>query len=288
MLILSRRPTETIRFPSLGISVSIVSVKGSRVQVGIDAPPAIQVIRSELESDRSPRIDQSAPKVGIAAPAKQPSTKESLDHALRNSLNKATLELHLAKKQLAAGQFESAEQSLANALAGLAKLNESASLSSTSAKETVQPFSPAKADSAVGTSASLKDRVKRRRTEVDVLLVEDDVNERELLTGLLEMEGYKVVSAQNGLEALERLENCTPRFVLLDMMMPGCNGRETFDRIRKNPRFDKLPIVAVSGASPESLGLSIGDQGVDDWFPKPVNAPRLVKHMRDQLSRMCT
>ena len=66
MLILSRRPTETIRFPSLGISVSIVSVKGSRVQVGIDAPPAIQVIRSELESDRSPRIDQSEPKVGIA------------------------------------------------------------------------------------------------------------------------------------------------------------------------------------------------------------------------------
>ena len=115
---------------------------------------------------------------------------------------------------------------------------------------------------------------------IDVLLVEDDTNEQALLRGILEMEGYRVHTANNGHEALDCLKRVTPRFVLLDMMMPECDGRETFQRIRRMPALENLPIFAVSGASPDSLGLPVGKDGVEDWFPKPLNAPQLVEKMR--------
>lgn len=75
---------------------------------------------------------------------------------------------------------------------------------------------------------------------------------------LLEMEGYRVHTASNGIEALQCLERITPQCVLLDMLMPDCDGRETFERMRAIPSFDILPMFAVSGTSPVSVGLSIG------------------------------
>jgi CheY-like chemotaxis protein len=120
------------------------------------------------------------------------------------------------------------------------------------------------------------------------LLVEDDQNEQALLRTLLEMEGYRVHTASNGNEALQCLEQITPQFVLLDMMMPECDGPTTLERMRAIPNFGDLPIFAVSGTSPESVGLSIGTDGVSDWFPKPLNAPRLVRHMRERIASLCS
>lgn len=67
MLVLSRKSSETIRFPQLGISVEILSVKGSRVQVGIAAPPEIQVLRKELE----PASHSVEGSLGISFPGPQ-------------------------------------------------------------------------------------------------------------------------------------------------------------------------------------------------------------------------
>ena len=120
-----------------------------------------------------------------------------------------------------------------------------------------------------------------------ILLVEDDQNEQALLRGILEMEGYRVQTASNGHEALACLRRCTPRFVLLDMMMPECNGRETLQRIRQVSAWQHLPVFAVSGSSPDSLGLPIGNASVDDWFPKPLNAPHLLRFMRERVADLC-
>ena len=286
MLILSRRTSETIRFPQLGISVSIVSVKGNRVQVGIDAPPEIQILRRELEchsDERAGERENTSKTCGTSsASSSSQMVSQKAKHDFVNRLNKATLGLLLAQKQLAAGLMESADKTLANALARLLEL------------ETTVTDAPAPKTNRGGLKAFVA--ASRRSTEnenvglpeensacIDILLVEDDPNERALLQGLLELEGYRVHTASNGLEAISSLDRIRPKFVLLDMMMPECDGRETFHSIRQMPAFVDLPIFAVSGSSPDSVGLSIGGDGVDQWFPKPLNAQRLVKHMREHL-----
>ena len=287
MLILSRRASETIRFPQLGISVSIVSVKGNRVQVGIDAPPEIQVLRRELESDSVESAGYRGNTVNRCGTSSVSSSSQidspKAKHDFANRLNKATLGLLLAQKQLAAGQMESADKTLATALASLFELETKAKsvLASQTNRGELKAF-------VAESRRSIENESVVSREEdsacIDILLVEDDPNEQALLRGLLELEGYRVHTASNGREAIACLNRIRPKFVLLDMMMPECDGRETFHRIRQIPAFADLPIFAVSGSSPDSVGLSIGSDGVDNWFPKPLNAPRLVKHMRDHLA----
>lgn len=287
MLILSRRASETIRFPQLGISVSIVSVKGNRVQVGIDAPPEIQVLRRELESNSDERPGSRGNTLKTCGTSSVSSSSQmdskKAQHDFVNRLNKATLGLLLAQKQLAAGQVESADKTLVNALARLLELETTV----TDARYSKSNRDGLKAFVAESRRSTENENVVLREDNsgcIDILLVEDDPNERALLQGLLELEGYKVHTASNGREAITCLNRIHPKFVLLDMMMPECDGRETFHRIREIPAFAELPIFAVSGSSPNSVGLSIGGDGVDNWFPKPLNAPRLVQHMREHMA----
>ena len=289
MLILSRRPSETIRFPQLGISISIVSVKGSRVQVGIDAPPEIRILRRELETEAEPdaaSVDGLNPRLPSAPLA--PSACDKSKHNFRNSLNQAVLGMHLAQKQLHAGQIESANRTLETAIQRLRELESAeASLSTESVSKSPERISEGFSSSSQSHVAQSQTEYKIDRPEqIDILLVEDDPNERALLMALLELEGYRVHVASNGHEAMNCLQSVTPRFVLLDMMMPECDGRETLQLIRQVPAFANLPIFAVSGSSPDSVGLSIGAEGVDDWFPKPVNATQLVKHMRERAASL--
>ncbi len=289
MLILSRRPNETIRFPQLGISISIVSVKGSRVQVGIEAPPEIKILRKELETDADLAPASVADSTGFSARSQQtPAACDKSKHDLRNRLNKAVLGIHLAQKQLAAGQVESANRTLETALTRLKELE------TVEASGPVEQLPKSQDTGLDGFSTDTKSFVAQpqaeyridRRKKVDILLVEDDPNERALLCGLLELEGYSVHTASNGHEAMGCLQRFTPQFVLLDMMMPECDGRETLQRIRQIPAFTNLPIFAVSGSSPDSVGLSIGRDGVEDWFPKPLNATQLVQHMRERAASL--
>ncbi len=108
------------------------------------------------------------------------------------------------------------------------------------------------------------------------LLVEDDANQRELLAGLLNLNGVECDTAEDGLAALDFLASHErPDFVLLDMYMPRCNGPETVARIRRDPRLADLKVFALSGTPPRDLGLETGPRGVDAWLPKPVN-PRTI------------
>ncbi len=282
MLVLSRRASETIRFPQLGISVSILSVKGNRVQVGVDAPAQIQIVRKELESvaDTNGK-DGMANSIVSNSLASVKSSEEK--HALKNRLNRAMLALQLTQKQLSAGQLESADKTLAFALARLAELEDgSCSKNECEIASTFADSFPAPKEMSGGSTMSLSSRATAK--PIEVLLVEDDLNEQALLRTLLEMEGYRVHTAKNGREALECLSRSRPVCVLLDMMMPECDGAETLERIRAISRFNELPVYAVSGTSPESVGVSVGTDGVDDWFPKPLNASRLVQHMRRRFS----
>lgn len=121
-----------------------------------------------------------------------------------------------------------------------------------------------------------------------VLVVDDDANERQLLAGLLQMDGCMVETANDGLEAITFLQHgVVPDVVLLDMQMPRLDGKETLAAIRKGWR--ELLVFGVSGSTPAENGIALGGPGgIDEWFEKPLNPSELVHRMRQRLDSSVT
>ena len=248
MLVLSRGLTEKIVFPNLDITVEILRIAGNKVRVGIDAPQDIRVLRHELVDEQS---------------GTEVSTKTSrLSHELCNRLNTANLALHLLQRQLAAGLAEEAETTLQMALRELDTLNET-----------------------IGGKADAQPNADQKLPPCRALLVEDDANESELLAGYLQMSGFDVDRAVDGLQAMVYLSrHRSPDIVLLDMQMPRMNGPKTVSSIRSNPTYRDVKIFAVTGTPQAECGVPIGTQGVDRWFSKPINPQELVDVMNRDLT----
>src|SRR5262245_58962673 len=94
-----------------------------------------------------------------------------------------------------------------------------------------------------------------------ILAVDDSDTELTVLTGLLRRHGYQVVTARDAQQALEALERDIPDVVLLDVVMPGVNGYQLCRKLRRDPRFAKLPIIMVTSrdqSSDREWGLKNG------------------------------
>ena len=118
---------------------------------------------------------------------------------------------------------------------------------------------------------------------VQKILVVDDVERNvKLLADILRVKGYDVVTADSGVQALERVENERPDLVLLDVMMPGMSGYEVCQAIRANPAFGILPVVMVTAldSSERIAGLQAG---ADDFLTKPINQPELLARVKSLL-----
>jgi carbon storage regulator CsrA len=256
MLVLSRGHNDKVIFPTLGISVEILRVAGQKVRLGIEAPEEIPVHRHEV----CERIQAGgeADKI-INFPPSTNSHFRQLNHNTRNRLNAAALGLHLLHRKLEAGDLSDAEATIFNIfkeLKGIEALLEG----------------PAKSADATKVSAHHL-----------ALVVEDDDNERELLAGYLRMSGFEVDTAADGLQAMVRLTERAPDVVLLDMRMPRCDGSKTVSAIRSNPDFRGLKLFAVSGCDPDEMNVTLGPNGVDRWFSKPLDPKTLVDALRDAL-----
>jgi carbon storage regulator CsrA len=236
MLVLSRRPSEAIVVPNLGLTIRVVRVKGNTVQLGIDAPPDVKILRQELETHPS-AVDRM--------PSLSP-------HSMRNRLNKLNLHLHLLQQQWDRGLHGQARMTLDR----LFEMIDSVSQECGDPQPRPERAGP----------------MPNCRT----LIVDDDSNERELLAGLLQMHGCACETAADGLDALAYLESHErPDVMLLDLVMPRCNGAQVVDRVRHDPRYAGLKVFAISGTAPESMGIHTGPDGVDAWFPKPLNPRKL-------------
>ena len=111
----------------------------------------------------------------------------------------------------------------------------------------------------------------------NALVVDDDENERELLAGFLRMCDYDVNTVKDGLEAEQFLKlNKRPEFILLDMYMPRCNGRQFLSTLRQNKSYGETHVFVVSGSSPDELQMSVRD-GYTHWFNKPLDPRRIVE-----------
>jgi CheY-like chemotaxis protein len=98
-----------------------------------------------------------------------------------------------------------------------------------------------------------------------ILVVDDDVDCRELLADLLSNEGYAVACAENGLQALDYLRGSTPALIILDLMMPKMSGWEFRARQKVDPRLESLPVVVTTAS-----GL-VEDIDADAVIHKPID-----------------
>lgn len=115
-----------------------------------------------------------------------------------------------------------------------------------------------------------------------VLVVDDDREIVKAISILLEKEGYRVLKAYNGMEALDLALDPSLRLILMDVMMPQLDGLSAVLKIREQRN---LPIIVLSAKSEDSdkiLGLSMG---ADDYVAKPFHPQELVARVRSQLRR---
>ncbi len=116
-----------------------------------------------------------------------------------------------------------------------------------------------------------------------VLVVEDSVTQREMITDLLKGSGLSVSIATDGVEALEHFEGQYPDLVVLDIVMPRMNGYEVCRRIKADPKTQHVPVVMCSSKGEEFDRYWGMKQGADAYIAKPFQPTELVGTVKQLL-----
>ena len=120
-------------------------------------------------------------------------------------------------------------------------------------------------------------------TSARIMIVDDDPQIRRVLRTALVAQGYEVVDARNGEEALEKLREEKQDLVILDMNMPGMGGLETCRSIRST---SDISIIMLTVRDAESDKVEALDAGADDYMTKPFSSPELLARIRAALRRL--
>jgi diguanylate cyclase (GGDEF)-like protein len=113
-----------------------------------------------------------------------------------------------------------------------------------------------------------------------VLVIEDHPDQRDLLAIVLQREGYRVITAANGLEALEKLETENVQIALSDIMMPKMDGFELIKRIRGNAALKSIYLILITARIQEGDRVRGLDLGADDYITKPFSFSELLARIR--------
>lgn len=125
--------------------------------------------------------------------------------------------------------------------------------------------------------------INRPETDVrTILLVEDDPTLLEAIRYNLGKEGYQVVTAVDGIQALEQARQATPDLVILDIMLPRLDGLEVCRTLRRDSSVPIIMLTAKSGETDTVLGL---EMGADDYLAKPFRLRELLARVKAQLRR---
>ena len=109
-----------------------------------------------------------------------------------------------------------------------------------------------------------------------ILVVDDDPVIQKLLSVNFEMEGYRVITASDGVEGLERIRDDAPDLVLLDVMMPRMDGLAVARQLKADPATKQIPVLLLS-AKAQSSDIHGGlDAGADDYVTKPFDPLELL------------
>lgn len=118
-----------------------------------------------------------------------------------------------------------------------------------------------------------------------ILVVDDDLDTLRLVGLMLQRQGYEIVAANNGHQALAMAQNERPDLILLDVMMPDLDGVEVTRRLRMDPSTKDLPIIMFTAKTQMEDKLLGFEAGVDDYLTKPTQPRELFAHIKAVLAR---
>ncbi len=110
----------------------------------------------------------------------------------------------------------------------------------------------------------------------DILIVEDNPVNQKLIAFLLARAGYTYEIAENGVDALQRIERNAFKLVLMDMMMPVMNGYDATKAIRANPKTKHLPVIALTANAMKGEDEKCRAAGCSDYFAKPYSKDQIL------------
>ncbi len=116
-----------------------------------------------------------------------------------------------------------------------------------------------------------------------VLVVEDSIAQRELISDLLKATGLKVIVAVDGQDAIDQLGSISPDVVVLDIVMPRMNGYEVCRRIKSDPKTQHVPVVMCSSKGEEFDRYWGMKQGADAYIAKPFQPTELIGTVKQLL-----
>ena len=116
------------------------------------------------------------------------------------------------------------------------------------------------------------------------MIVDDSLTVRKITSRLLQREGFDVLTAKDGIDALELLAEHTPDVILLDIEMPRMDGFEFTKTVKGSPKHANIPIVMITSRTAEKHRKRAADLGVDLYLGKPYQEDELLRNLRDMLS----
>ncbi len=122
-----------------------------------------------------------------------------------------------------------------------------------------------------------------RDKQAEILVVDDDPQNRQVITIMLKAEGYKVTEAANGHAAMAEVARHAPDLILLDIMMPDMDGFEVASRIKQDPATQSIPIIMVTALEDAESRLKALNLGAEEFLTKPVNRAELWVRVRNLL-----
>jgi two-component system alkaline phosphatase synthesis response regulator PhoP len=125
-----------------------------------------------------------------------------------------------------------------------------------------------------------------KKKDIKILLVDDEQDILEIVGYNLTQEGYQVITAVNGKEAVAKAKKELPHLIIIDVMMPEMDGMEAVENIRKMPELSNVIITFLTARSEDYSQVAGFDAGADDYIAKPIKPKLLVSKVKALLRRL--
>ena len=125
-----------------------------------------------------------------------------------------------------------------------------------------------------------------KKKDIKILLVDDEQDILEIVGYNLEQEGYQIITASNGKEAVSKAKKETPHLIIMDVMMPEMDGMEACENIRKIPELNSIIITFLTARNEDYSQVAGFDAGADDYITKPIKPKLLVSKVKALLRRL--
>ena len=125
-----------------------------------------------------------------------------------------------------------------------------------------------------------------KKTTTKILLVDDDTDVIEVLTYNLSNDGYKIFTANDGLEAVRKSKECSPHLIIMDVMMPNMDGIEACEILRKDNKFNSTLIMFLTARGEDYSHIAAYEAGADDYITKPIKPKVFMSKVKSLLRRL--